>query len=143
MEKDNLKARNQEAPDFSASEAGKAGTKLNILGMEITPDDSALRGVTNRTGISGKTMLEQMSHQPGIPVIGSGEVITAAAGEVVYNPADAPQGQAGEGYQAGSEDPGQPSPTQVADRSSWIDPLEDPALGRQAEATEYKGSVEE
>jgi hypothetical protein len=130
-----LNARNIAGSDLFAGEVGKPGTKLNILGMEITPDDSKLRGATNRTGISGKTMLEQMSHQPNLWVVGGSE---EAPG-----PENAPQGQSGEGYQAGGMDAGQATPTNVADRSSWISQQEDPDLRRQIDDTEYRGSVEE
>ena len=127
MERDNLNARNIAGSDLFAGEVGKPGTKLNILGMEITPDDSKLRGATNRTGISGKTMLEQMSHQANLWVIDDSE---EAPG-----PGNAPQGQSGEGHQA--------TATSMADRSSWISQQEDADLRRQVEDTEYKGSVEE
>jgi hypothetical protein len=135
MERDNLNARYPAGSDLFAAEVGKPGTKLNILGIEITPDDSRLRGATNRTGIRGKTMLEQMSHQPNLWAIDDSED--------AQSPEGAPPGQGGEGYQAGGKDPGQATPTNVADRNSWIDQKEDPVLRRQAEANEYKGSVEE
>jgi hypothetical protein len=104
MERDNLNARYTAGSDLFAAEVGKPGPKLNILGMEITPDDSKLRGATNRTGISGKTMLEQMSHQPDFWAVGGDEETTGGGtGGSEENHGAEP---AGPGNRAGSQDPG-------------------------------------
>jgi hypothetical protein len=104
MERDNLNARYTAGSDLFAVEVGKPGSKLNILGIEITPDDSRLRGATNRTGISGKTMLEQMSHQPDFWAVGGGEGTTGGGtGGSEDNHGTEP---AGPGYRTGSQDPG-------------------------------------
>jgi hypothetical protein len=108
MERDNLNARYIAGSDLNAGEVGKPGPKLNILGMEITPDDSPLRGATNRTGISGKTMLEQLSHQPDFWAVGGGEGTTGGGtggSEDNHGPENDPATKAGSGYRSGGQDP--------------------------------------
>jgi hypothetical protein len=108
MEKDNLNARYIAGSDLFAAEVGKPGTKLNILGVEITPDDNPLRGATNWTGVSGKTMLEQMSHQPDFWAVGGSEGATGGGtggSEDNHGPDSDQTGPAGSGYRSGGEEP--------------------------------------
>jgi hypothetical protein len=118
MEKDNLNARYIAGSDLFAAEVGKPGTKLNILGMEITPDDNPLRGATNWTGVSGKTMLEQMSHQPDFWAVGGGEGTTGGGtggSEDNHGPDSDQPDPAGAGYRSGGEEPA-PAPNTSDDR---------------------------
>lgn len=141
MEKDNLNARPTAGTDLYAGEAGKPEKKLNILGVEITPDDSQLRGATNRTGISGKTMLEQMSHQPASWTAGSEEAVIS---EAEQHPDKEPAAIAGAPFPAGTlEPPIQPEDTEVVGRSNWRDQVQDPELGMPPEAGLTEGLNEE
>lgn len=108
-EKDKLDARYIAGSDLFAAGVGKPGNKLNILGMEITPDDNPLVGATNRTGISGKTMLEQMSHQPDFWAVGGGEGTTGGGtggSEDNHGPEKDRAGEAGSDYRSGGQEPG-------------------------------------
>lgn len=132
MEKDNLHARPTAGTDLYAGEAGKPEKKLNILGVEITPDDSPLRGATNRTGISGKTMLEHMSHQPASWTAGSEEGVVS---EAEQHPGKEPAAIAGAPFPAGTlEPPLQPEDAEVVGRSNWRDQVQNPELGMAPEA---------
>jgi hypothetical protein len=121
MEKDNLNARYIAGSDLFAAEVGKPGTKLNILGIEITPDDNPLVGAANRTGVSGKTMLEQMSHQPDFWAVGGGEGTTGGGtggSEDNHGPEKDLTGQAGSDYRSGGQEPEPAANTPESDRYS-------------------------
>lgn len=134
-----MNARITAGTDLYAGDVGKPGPKLNILGVEITPDDSKLRGATNRTGISGKTMLEQLSHLAGIvPVGGEG---TTGGSEEDHGPENNSSSATGQDYREGGKDSA--ANADNVGRSSWNDKIEDPALGRAAEAAGDTGIDEE
>ncbi|MGV3502926.1 MAG: hypothetical protein ACO1O1_04415 [Adhaeribacter sp.] len=114
---------------------------MNILGVEITPDDSPLRGATNRTGISGKTMLEQMSHQAPSWTAGSEEIV---ASEAAQHPDKEPAAIAGAPFPAGTlEPPLQPEDGEIVGHSNWRDQVQDPELGMAPEAALEPGMPEE
>jgi hypothetical protein len=76
--------------------------------VEITPDDNPLVGAANRTGVSGKTMLEQMSHQPDFWAVGGGEGTTGGGtggSEDNHGPEQDQPEQAAPEYRAGGQEP--------------------------------------
>lgn len=120
-EKDKLDARYIAGSDLFAAEVGKPGNKLNILGMEITPDDNPLVGAANRTGISGKTMLEQMSHQRDFWAVGGGEGTTGGGtggSEDAHGPEKGPEKEQGADYRSGGQEPRPATRTPDKDRYS-------------------------